>query len=362
MMAKVLTVVLLLIPGLVSGQQADVPVLVEPVALAPVADELLLTGTANARRTSAISPFSEGLVTEMRVDVGDVVAAGQVLARLDGVIAGHELATARASLDEARAQLGDAIRRRDEAARVHADNLIASSTYESTVAEADIRKAAVARLEAEYARQQEIVRRYDVRAPFAGVIAQKFVEVGQWVQRSQALFELVDAEVLRIDVPIPQSYFSSINTGTPATVRFDALSEKPIDAIVSTRVPFSDNTARTFLVRVELDNSRGLFAPGMSVRVTLRPGAGQQSEALHVPRDALIRMADGSYRLWLAEGEGDRLEARQATVLVNRFSGRFAVISVGEAEDPIKPGDQVIVRGNESLRPGQLIRIAAPGP
>ncbi|MGB5591464.1 MAG: biotin/lipoyl-binding protein, partial [Gammaproteobacteria bacterium] len=99
MTAKVLTVVLLLIPGLVSGQQADVPVLVEPVALAPVADELLLTGTANARRTSAISPFSEGLVTEMRVDVGDVVAAGQVLARLDGVIAGHELATARASLD-----------------------------------------------------------------------------------------------------------------------------------------------------------------------------------------------------------------------------------------------------------------------
>jgi RND family efflux transporter MFP subunit len=353
--------VLLLIPSLVIGQPAGLPVLVEPVGLAPVADELILTGTATARRTSSISPFSEGLVTEMRVDVGDVVSAGEVLANLDGVIAGHELATARAALDEARAQLRDAVRRRDEAARVHADNLIAASTYESAVAEADIRKAAVARLNAEYERQQEIVRRYQVRAPFAGIIARKFVEVGQWVQRSQALFELVDAEVLRIDVPVPQSYFPIIDEGTPATVRFDALGERPIEGKVSTRVPISDNAARTFLARVELDNSRGLFAPGMSVSVTLRPGASQQNDALHVPRDALVRMADGSYRLWLAVGEGSQITARPATVIVSRFNGRFAVITQAEEDSQIKAGDQVIVRGNEALRPGQAIRIIEPG-
>jgi len=274
-MSRKMPLILLLASNMAGAQPAPAPVVVEQVVIASALDHLALTGTATARRTSSISPYSEGLVIDMRVDVGDMVAEGQVLARLDGVIAGHELTRAGAALDEARAELSDAIRRRDEAARVHADNLIAASTYESAVADADIQQAVVARLEAEFARQQEIVRRYTVRAPFAGVIAQKFAEVGQWVQRSQALFELVDAEVLRVDVPVPQAYFASVGVGTPATVRFDAQAGKPIEAVVTTRVPIGDPAARTFVARLEIDNSKGEFAPGMSVRVALRPGDEQ---------------------------------------------------------------------------------------
>lgn len=344
-----------------SAQTAPAPVVVEPVVIASALDQLSLTGTATARRTSMISPYSDGLVVEMRSDVGDVVAAGQVLARLDGVIAGHELAESAAALDEARAELRDAIRRRDEAARVHADNLIAASTYESAVAEADIRQAAVARLEAEYARQQEIVRRYDVRAPYAGVIARKFAEIGQWVQRSEALFELVDAAVLRVDVPVPQVYFGSVDAGTPATVRFDGLAAEPISTEISTRVPVSDPAARTFVARLEIDNSDGEFAPGMSVRVSLRPGEDQWGAALHVPRDALVRLPDGSYQLWLVDGSGEQATARATTVRIRRFSGAYAVIEPGEGDARVQLGDRVIVRGNESLRPGQAVDIVESG-
>ncbi len=361
-MSRQFLLILLLAWSLAGAQPAPAPVVVEQVVLASALDQLALTGTATARRTSSISPYSEGLVIDMRADVGDVVAQGQVLARLDGVIAGHELTRAGAALDESRAELRDAIRRRDEAARVHADNLIAASTFESAVAEADIQQAVVARLEAEFARQQEIVRRYTVRAPFAGVIAQKFAEVGQWLQRSQALFELVDAEVLRVDVPVPQAYFASVGAGTPATVQFDAQAGKPIEAVVTTRVPISDPAARTFVARLEVDNSDGQFAPGMSVRVTLRPGDQQWGAALHVPRDALVRLPDGSYRLWLAAGNGEQAKARATTVQIRRFSGSFAVIDPGKGPAEVKLGDRVIVRGNESLSPGQSINIVEPGP
>lgn len=355
--------ILLLAWSMAGAQPAPAPVVVEPVVLASALDQLALTGTATARRTSSISPYSEGLVIDMRADVGDVVAQGQILARLDGVIAGHELIRAGAALDEARAELRDAIRRRDEAARIHADNLIAASAYESAVAEAEIQQAVVARLEAEHARQKELVRRYEVRAPFAGVIARKFAEVGQWVQRSQALFELVDAEVLRVDVPVPQAYFASVRAGTPAVLRFDAQAGEPIDAVVTTRVPISDPAARTFIARLEVDNSDGEFAPGMSVRVTLRPGDEQWGAALHVPRDALVRLPDGSYRLWLAEGDGNGNDAiaRAATVQISRFSGSFAVIEPGKGAGPVSVGDRVIVRGNESLEPGQAISIVEAG-
>jgi RND family efflux transporter MFP subunit len=360
-MPRTLSLIMLAAFSAASAQTAPAPVVVEPVVIASALDQLSLTGTATARRTSMISPYSDGLVVEMRSDVGDVVVAGQVLARLDGVIARHELAESAAALDEARAELRDAIRRRDEAARVHADNLIAASTYESAVAEADIRQAAVARLEAEHARQQEIVRRYEVRAPFAGVIARKFAEIGQWVQRSEALFELVDAAVLRVDVPVPQVYFGSVNAGTPATVRFDGLASEPINTEISTRVPVSDPAARTFVARLEIDNSDGEFAPGMSVRVSLRPGDEQWGAALHVPRDALVRLPNGIYQLWLVDGSGEQATARATTVRIRRFSGAFAVIEPGEEGAEVQLGDRVIVRGNESLRPGQPVDIVESG-
>ena len=125
-MSRKMPLILLLASNMAGAQPAPAPVVVEQVVIASALDHLALTGTATARRTSSISPYSEGLVIDMRVDVGDMVAEGQVLARLDGVIAGHELTRAGAALDEARAELSDAIRRRDEAARVHADNLIAA--------------------------------------------------------------------------------------------------------------------------------------------------------------------------------------------------------------------------------------------
>ena len=343
------------------SQSAPVPVVVDSVIQADASDELSLTGTATARRTSMISPFSDGLVMEMRVDIGDSVAAGQVLARLDDVIAGHELATAAASLEQARAELRDAIRRREEAGRVHADNLIAASVYESVVAEADIRQAAMERLESEYALQAEIVRRHTVLAPFAGVIAGKFAEEGQWVQRSQALFELVETRVLRIDVQVPQTWFGNVTVGTPATVRFDALPGADFEAVVSTLVPISDPSARTFLVRLDLDNKALTLAPGMSVRVVLRPDNTKRNNALHVPRDALVRMEDGNYSLWIADSQGGDVISRQTTVSVLRFNGRFAVIAESAGSDTVKVGDQVIVRGNESLKPGDTLRVVESG-
>ncbi len=131
--------------------------------------------------------------------------------------------------------------------------------------------------------------------------------------------------------------------------------------MVTTRVPIGDPAARTFVARLEIDNSDGEFAPGMSVRVALRPGDEQWGAALHVPRDALVRLPDGNYRLWLAAGNGDQTIARATTVQIRRFSGSFAVIDPGKGAAQVKPGDRVIVRGNESLAPGQQINIVESG-
>jgi len=338
-------------PG--AAQQAAAPVVVASVQRAPVTDQLVLSGTATARRNSAVSPSTDGLVSEVLVDAGDRVKRGEALVRLDRVIAQHELATAEAALREGEARLADAERRRGEAAEVHAKALIADTVYESAVAEANIQAAAVERLRAEYERRREIVNRHTVRAPFAGIVARKMAEAGQWVQRSDALVELVDGEMLRVDVAVPQDYFAEVDSGTPATVRFDAMPDEAIETRVTTRVAVGDPAARTFLARIEIDNAGLRYTPGMSARVALRPGGRNGQEALQVPRDALTRLEDGSYRLWRVGGAQDSPVARPVGVEVRRFAGRFAILAPG----PVEAGERVVVRGNESLRPDQAVQI-----
>jgi len=339
------------------AQESPTPVVVARASVAVVAEELSLTGSATARRTSSISSESDGLVAEIRVDEGDYVDQGQILARLDSVVSEHELATSAAALAEGQAELRDALRRRDEAAKVHADNLIAASTYESAVAAAEIAQAVVSRLQAEHDRSEEIVRRYTIRAPFKSVVAQKSAEVGQWVRRGDAVFRLVDAEVLRIDVPVPQNRFGTIVKGTPAGIRFDAAPDLRIEAAVTTVVPISDPAARTFLARIEVDNTDHRFTPGMSARIVLRPGEANSRSALHVPRDALVRMDDGSHRVWVVSDGAEPVTVRPVAVDVERFQGSEAFIGAGTLE----AGQRVVIRGNESLREGQPIRVVETG-
>lgn len=340
----------------VLAQEPAAPVVVGRAEVAPVADRLVLSGSATARRVSMISPLSDGLVAAMRVDVGDRVAAGQVLAEMDPVIARHELATAEAALAEGLAQLRDAERRRDEAAEVHAEALIADTVYESALAEVDIQGAAVERLRAEYERRRELLARHTVRAPFAGVIARKLAEVGQWVQRNDALYELVDSDVLRVDVAVPQQRFTDVDAGTPATVRFDALPAIQVETVVATRLAVGDPAARTFLARIEIANPEQVFAPGMSARVMLNPAERGSEAVLNVPRDALVRLADGNYQVWRIQQAGDTTTVQSIPVEVRRFTGDVAIIGAGE----VAAGDRLVVRGNETLRPGQTVRVVEP--
>lgn len=340
-----------------SAQQSAPPVVVGQAELAPAASQLALSGSATARRVSLISPLTDGLVSTMFVDVGDHVSEGQALGRLDPVIARHELATAEAALAEELARLQEAERRREEAAEVHAEALIAGTVYESSVAEANIRAAVVRRLQAERDRRKEILDRHTVRAPFAGLVARKMAEAGQWVQRTDALFELVDSDVLRVDVSVPQNRYADVVAGTPATIRFDALPDAPVEAVVTTRLAIGDPAARTFLARIEIDNPETKFAPGMSARVVLHPGAQGTAEVLQVPRDAVMRLPDGRHRLWRVTDDASEPTVQAVEVEVLRFAGGVAVIAPGT----VAAGDRIVVRGNEGLKPDQAVRIVESG-
>lgn len=313
---------------------------------------LELSGSLTPRRAASLSPRVPGLVAEILVDAGDPVARGGVLLRLDDQLAKLAVAEAAAAVEESRATLAEARRRRDEAERLVEDNYVSRTEIEAMNAQVAIAEAAVARQDAMAATARARLERHSVIAPFDGVISRKMTEAGEWVETGAVIAELVGTRELWVDVRAPQEYWGELRPDTAVSVVLDAQPGRTIDAVVHARVPVNDPSARTFLVRLLLEDidDPAMITPGMSARARFTLDGG--NEILRVPRDALIRYPDGTTTLWVVEEDGGTARAREIRVTVGRTDGdRVEIVSDLE---PLRP---VIVRGNENLTEDRVVRV-----
>src|SRR5690606_31773787 len=211
---------LLLIAALPAPLEANdpAPVAVTTPITATAAETLRLSGSLSAERHASLSPRADGLVTEVLVDAGSRVEAGDVLLRLDPAIATLARDEARAASAEARARLAEARRLADEARRLRESNHISAT-------EAAAREAALAR--------------HQLTAPFGGVISARHSEAGEWVNRGDTVLELVALDPVRLDVRAPQERFADIGPHTPVTVLPDSRPGVRLDGRVAARVPVS---------------------------------------------------------------------------------------------------------------------------
>ena len=159
--------------------------------------------------------------------------------------------------------------------------------------------------------------------------------------------------MLRVNVPVPQFYFNDVQLGTPVRLTFDAYPGRDFLAEVTMKVPMSNVSTRTFPVKIDLDNSERLLAPGMSARVIFQLNDAASELSLLLPQDAVVRKPDGSESIWVLQPEGGSLTARQVQVRTGRSYRENIEITAGE----VQAGDRVVVRGNEILRPGQRVEI-----
>ncbi len=316
--------------------------------LAPV---LRYTGTVTAERDAALSPRVAGLVAAVLAEDGDAVKRGTVLLELDATLAQLTLAQARAALQEARARLAEQERLRDDAAALAAASNIAQTQALTLAAEADIAAATVVRLEAEAARAAEIVARHRLVAPFDGIVRRRLVEVGEWVDTSAPVLELVTLGPVRFDVQVPQERYPAIAVNQQVAVELDALPGVRFAGTVRARVPASDPASRTFLVRVVLEGTDGRVIPGMSGQASFRLPA---TTGVTVPRDAVLRGTDGALRVWTVVADDEANTGKASARIVTTGAAQDGRVEIRSGLDA---GALVVVRGNEGLREGQAVRI-----
>ena len=330
-----------------------VPVVVTEARVSPVIENIPLSGTVTSARSSSLSTRVSGLVKNINVDAGDRVNEGDILIELDADLARLEQNRSLAVLNEARIALTEAKRLRDEAVNLAKNKNIPETTVQARAAEVELKTAELATTEAEYKQQAEIVKRHVVTAPFTGVISEKLTEVGEWIQTGTPVLSLVAIDQLRLDVQAPQEYFHLINQNTPVEVKLDAMPGRLFTGKVSTTVPVNNPNARTFLVRVQIDNAREIIIPGMSARASFTITFDQ--EALLLARDAIVQHPDGRNSVWVVKNIDGTFYAYEKQVQLGRSTSTAVIIRQG-----LQSGELVVIRGNETLQENQAVKILEP--
>ena len=331
--------------------QKATPVSVEVVKTAPLINKLELSGTVTSPRVSQISTAVPGLVEAVHFDSGANVKEGDLLLELDPALEEMALKQAETEKAQASAELKDARRRLGIAEGLAKRSFGPQNTVDERETEVEIDTVTLERRKAQQASIAERLERHLVKAPYSGVISQRMAEVGEWVVPGTPVFELVEMQGLRVDVPVPKQYYPQLQKGAEISVKFDAIPGEPAPATIGALIPVSDPNVRTFTLRI-LPTRDLEITPGMSARVSIELESGQRGVV--VSRDALVRYPDGRITVWVLETDGDETRVNERRVETGlSFAGLVHVRS------GLKEGERVVVRGNESLREGQEVRLAS---
>jgi membrane fusion protein (multidrug efflux system) len=347
--------IILLLAALFNHANAKSPqpvpkVLVSIAEQTALIEEIPVSGTVISPRVSELALEVSGIISSVAVDVGDNIQLGDDLLRLDAELHKLSLAVSRAASEQAREQMADTRRRLSDLQSLAKKHSVSENELQSLAAQVRIDSAALEGFLAEHKRQQALLRRHTLAAPFAGVISHKYVEKGEWVQPGKAVFRLVDTNNLRLDFQVPQSVFSKLDQVTEVTVTLDSLPQQNYRGQIEAVVPVSNPDSRSFMIRVALNNTQVSMAPGMSASAVLRLQHGTQG--IVVPRDALLRYPDGRVTVWVLKQQGNEMTVEEQQVQTGLSFDSKITITGG-----LQGGEQVVVQGNEALRDGQPVSV-----
>lgn len=327
-----------------------VPVSVTRVTQADLTEDIALTGSVTSPQTSSLSTAVSGLVDKLHVDVGARVERGTLLLELDAELATIALQGANANLESAEAAYREAVRKVDEALPLVKQNNIATTEMRARESQRSVAKANLDKAKADVSRYSAELKRHRVRAPFAGVISQKLTEQGEWISPGRQILELTATQNLYLDFQVPQDIYPRLNSNATLAVRFDADPQTIYSAKIISTVPVNNPNARTFLLRAMLTNANPKITSGMSTSGVLQLHSSDQG--VLIPRDAVIRYADGRIIAWRVNDEGDEPIVEEQVITLGVSSAGKVEIKSG-----LNIGDVIVTKGNEALQPNQTIKI-----
>jgi membrane fusion protein, multidrug efflux system len=361
---------------------APVAVAVAPVAATeqPIARFIRVTGTLTAEEQADVAAETAGRVIATPVERGTAVAQGAELVKLSPVETEASLkeAEANAAQIEARLALGENgydVNRVPEVANARANLDLASAEFkriEKLLAERVVSQSEYdqRKTQVEAARQQyesaknageqqyqalqasrarvtlarKAVADTIVRAPFAGLVAQRMVSTGDYVTRGMKVAEVVRITPLRVELTVPEQFVASVSVGQPVSFAVDAFPGRLFEGKVRYVSPALRAEQRALTVEAVVPNSDAQLKPGMFATAQIQQN--KKEPAVLVPTTA-VRIVSGTGRVFVVNG--DRVEER--------------VVATGQKVDPLveivtglKAGERVATENVNQLVDGTKVR------
>ncbi|WP_231658955.1 MULTISPECIES: efflux RND transporter periplasmic adaptor subunit [Pseudoalteromonas] len=332
-----------------SSAAETVNVVTQQVEQQQLAPKVTLTGSLKAQRHAQLSVLAEGVVTDIYAEAGQYLKQGEPLLALDSALIKAQLQANKAAVARAQVTVDDAKRRYTEAQSLSKQKLFAETELAQRYAAVKGAQASLLEAQANETYQQQLLVRHQLVAPFSGIIAKRMVNVGEWVTRGQSAFELVNNDKLWLDLYMPQEHFAAIDIETIVEVYLASRPNEAFTATVIAKVPVINITHRSFLLRLQLNNTGDLqVGLSASAAVSLKPTA---KASVVIDRDALLRHPDGGFSVFtVLEG----VAVRQSVQVGARMNSQVEVI------EGLKAGQWVVTQGNELLQDGQAVKAISP--
>lgn len=311
-----------------------VPVEVAPVSRRSIAASYGGTAALAARGEAQVVSKTSGIALQVLAEVGQRVAAGQPLVRIDRDRATLQVAQASSQVKKLEANYRRAVQLAEQ--KMVSANDVDQLRYDLANARDTLR---MAQLELFYG---------TVRSPIAGVVASRDIKPGNFVQINTPIFTVVDTSQLEATLNVPEREIEKIKPGQPVSLTVDALPGQHFEGTVDRVSPVVDAGSGTFRAILAFRSEGGL-QPGMFGRLRIR--YDQRADALVIPREALLDDEGEPAVFAVRDGKAVRV-----TVKLGYDDGPWVEVRSG-----LKDGDRVVVAGKAALRDGSAVKVLATG-
>ncbi len=293
-----------------------------------------------------------GYVSQIKVDFGDQVKAGQLMATLEVPELLDELHNAMAAVQKAEADHTDAqlIDNRLVAVNQQQPNLVAQQDLDTASAKERVTAAAVVAAKAEVEKYQTMVSYTQITAPFDGVITWRYADPGTLIQagtasdtQSKPVVRVSDNYRLRLDFPVSVEYVKDIHLGDEVAVRVESLGGRSFTGTISRFTQQVADNTRTMITEMEVLNPNLEIIPGMYATVVLK--VQKRLQSLSVPIQASA--SGGTTKVFIVNANHE-IEERPVTLGLET-SSRYEVVS------GLREGDLVMTGNPAQLKPGQKV-------
>ena len=329
-----------------SAQFGPPAVAVEQTRLEETSESVAVIGRIVPRQSGPVAARIAGAVDAMLVDVGDAVKAGDVLAELvnDEFLLARDLRAAQVRTAEA--QLANARLEQQRIEQLKNSTAFQQSRYDEARYAVAEWLARVDQAKADLGQAEVDLRDSRITAPYDGVISVRQAQPGTYVRVGDPVVTLIDNTRLEIEADVPSRLLVNLDPGESVFVEHP--SRGRVSATLRAVVPAEDTRTRTRTSRFTLDFSDVTHRLAVNQSITLGIPVGAKGQVVTVSKDAVVQSRGSTAVFVVEDGQAMIRPVELGAPVGNRF----------EVTTGLRPGEQVVVRGNETLRPGQQVRVS----